>query len=97
MTSCLRCADLRRRDADPHWPVLAAQLTAADAPGGSTLTCWATALVAAQQVLAYLDGSGSPAALSASVELCPPGLVPRLRRWPPHPSCGCTGAARPSG
>jgi hypothetical protein len=97
VTSCLRCADLHRRDADPHWPVLAAQLTAAGAPGGATLTCWATALVAAQQALAYLDGSGSPAALSASVELCPPGLVPRLRRWPPHPSCGCTSAVRPSG
>jgi ThiF family len=97
VTSCLRCADLHRRDADPHWPVLAAQLTAAGAPGGATLTCWATAVVAAQQALAYLDGSGSPAALSASVELCPPGLVPRLRRRPAHPSCGCTSAASPSG
>ncbi|PWW23014.1 hypothetical protein JD79_02177 [Geodermatophilus normandii] len=97
VTSCLRCGDLHRRDAHPHWPVLAAQLTAADAPGGATLTCWATALVAAQQALAYLDGSGSPAALSASVELGPPGLVPRLRPWPPHASCGCRGDDRPSG
>jgi hypothetical protein len=92
-SSCLRCADLHRRDADPRWPVLAAQLTSgADGPSGSTLTCWATALAAAQQALAYLDGSGSPAALSAVVELRPPDLTPRLRRWPPHPSCGCTGA-----
>ena len=28
VTSCLRCADLHRRDADPRWPRLAAQLTA---------------------------------------------------------------------
>jgi hypothetical protein len=93
ITSCLRCADLHRRDADPRWPVLAAQLTTGpDGPSGSTLTCWATALAAAQQALAYLDGSGSPVALSAVVELRPPDLAPRLRRWPPHPSCGCTGA-----
>ncbi|SFO92084.1 ThiF family protein [Geodermatophilus dictyosporus] len=96
VTSCLRCADLHRRDADPAWPVLAAQLTAADGPpSGAALTCWATALAAAQQALAYLDGSGSPAALSAVVELRPPDLAPRLRRWPPHPACGCTAAARP--
>ncbi len=92
VTSCLRCAELHRRDADPRWPVLAAQLTAAaHGPSGSTLTCWATALAAAQQVLAYLEGSGSPAALSAVVELRPPDLTPRRRPWPPHRSCGCTG------
>ncbi len=97
VTSCLRCADLHRRDADPRWPVLAAQLTAgSDGPSGSTLTCAATALAAAQQVLAYLDGSGSPAALSAVVELRPPDLAPRLRPWPPHRSCGCTGTGGPS-
>ncbi len=95
VTSCLRCADLHRRDADPRWPVLAAQLTAGPVvPSGATLTCWATALAAVQQALAYLDGSGSPAALSAVVEVRPPDLVPRARRWPPHPGCGCTGAAR---
>ena len=31
-TSCLHCADLHRRDADPAWPTLAAQLTAGEAP-----------------------------------------------------------------
>jgi hypothetical protein len=92
VTSCLRCADLHRRDADPRWPVLAAQLTAGDdVPSGATLTCWATALAAAQQALAYVDGSGSPAALSAVVELRPPDLAPRSRPGPPHPTCGCTG------
>ncbi|MEX5716862.1 ThiF family adenylyltransferase [Geodermatophilus maliterrae] len=96
VTSCLRCADLHRRDADPRWPVLAAQLTGGEAaPSGATLTCWATALAAVQQALAYLDGSGSPAALSAVVELGPPDLVPRLRQWPPHPGCGCTASTRP--
>lgn len=99
-SSCLRCADLHRRDADPGWPALAAQLTAAEAPAsGSTVTCLLTALTAAQQVLAYLDGSGTPAALGATVELRAPDLVPARRPWPAHPACGCleVPAATPSG
>ncbi|SEO72449.1 ThiF family adenylyltransferase [Trujillonella endophytica] len=102
-TSCLRCADLRRRDADPSWPALAAQLTAGEVPpSGSTITCLLTAVTAAQQVLAYLDGSGAPAALGATVELRPPDLVPVRRPWAAHPECGCLAApgrsaATPSG
>ncbi|MGY1641269.1 ThiF family adenylyltransferase [Geodermatophilus sp. SYSU D00703] len=93
-TSCLHCADLHRRDADPRWPALAAQLTAAPAPpGGATVTCLMTAVTAAVQVLAYLDGSGAPATLGAAVELRLPDLVPRLRRWPAHPDCGCRADA----
>ena len=93
VTSCLRCADLHRRDADPRWPRLAAQLTAGDAPpSGATVTCLLTAVTAALQVLAYLDGTGAPATLDATVELRPPDLLPRIRRWSAHPACGC-GAA----
>jgi hypothetical protein len=92
-TSCLRCADLHRRDADPRWPRLAAQLTAHEPPpSGATVTCLLTVVTAALQVLAYLDGSGAPATLDATVELRPPDLLPRIRRWPVHPACGC-GAA----
>jgi hypothetical protein len=92
-TSCLRCADLHRRDADPSWPALAAQLTAEDAPpSGSTVTCLLTAVTAAQQVLAYLDGSGAPATLGATVELRLPDLVPVRRRWAAHPECRCLDA-----
>ncbi|MGY1813516.1 ThiF family adenylyltransferase [Blastococcus sp. SYSU D00820] len=89
-TSCLRCADLHRRDADPRWPMLAAQLTAGRPPAsGATLTCLLTALTAAQQALALLDGSGAPVTLGSTVELAPPDLAPRIRRWSPHPACGC--------
>jgi hypothetical protein len=96
-TSCLRCGDLHRRDADPRWPRLAAQLTATDPPpSGATVTCLLTAATAALQVLAYLDGGGSPAALEATIELRPPDHAPRRRRWPAHPECGC-GAAYPPG
>jgi hypothetical protein len=90
VTSCLRCADLHRRDVDPRWPTLAAQLTATEPPAsGATVTCLLTAATAALQVLAYLDGSGTPAALDATIELRPPDHAPRLRRWTPHPACGC--------
>jgi hypothetical protein len=93
-TACLRCADLHRRDADPRWPVLAAQLTATEAPAsGATTTCLLTAVTAALQVLAFLDGVAGPITLGGTVELAPPELLPRLRRWPPHAACGCLGAA----
>ena len=98
LTSCLRCADLHRRDADPRWPALAAQLTAAEPPpSGATVTCLLTAATAALQVLAYLDGTGAPGTLDATIELGPPDHAPRLRRWTAHPACGCgaTAAAAP--
>jgi hypothetical protein len=95
-TACLRCGDLHRRDEDPAWPALAAQLTAADPPpSGTTVTCLLTAVTAAVQVLAYLDRSGAPLTLDGTVELRPPDLLPRFRRWPRHPSCGCTEASDP--
>jgi hypothetical protein len=90
VTSCLRCADLHRRDADPRWPVLAAQLTAAEPPpSGATVTCLLTAVTAAVQVLAYLDRSAAPVTLGATLDIAPPDLVPRVRRWTAHPECGC--------
>jgi hypothetical protein len=93
-TSCLRCADAHRRDDDPAWPRLAAQLAAADpAPSGSTVTCLLTAATAAVQVLAHLDGAATPAVLEATLELRLPGLLPVLRRWPAHPACPCGAAA----
>ena len=94
VTSCLRCADLHRRDADPRWPRFAAQLTATEPPpSGASVTCLVTVATAALQVLAYLDGSAAPATLDATVELRPPDLRPRVRRWPPHPACDCGVAA----
>jgi hypothetical protein len=92
-TSCLHCADLHRRDADPRWPRLAAQLTSGDFPSsGATITCLLTAATAALQVLAYLDGSAAPGVLDATIELRPPQFTPRVRRWPAHAACAC-GAA----
>jgi hypothetical protein len=47
-------------------------------------------------VLAFLDGTAAPAVLGATLELRPPDPLPRLRRWPEHPECGCTSAPVPS-
>ncbi len=92
-TGCLRCADLHRRDADPRWPAMAAQLTAGETPsGGATVTCLATVVTATVQVLALLDGAGAPLTLGTTLELRPPDLLPRTRRWPTHPDCGCVPA-----
>ncbi len=97
ITSCLRCADLHRRDADPRWPQLAAQLTATEPPpSGATVTCLLTAVTAAVQVLAYLDGGPAPVALDATLELVPPDLVPRVRHWTAHPDCGCVQREHPA-
>jgi ThiF family len=98
VTSCLRCADLHRRDADPRWPGFAAQLTAGDTPAsGATVVCLLTAVAAAVQVLAFLDGAGAPAALEATMEFSPPDLLPRVRTWPGHPDCDCRGQDAPTG
>jgi bacteriocin biosynthesis cyclodehydratase domain-containing protein len=88
-TGCLRCADLHRRDADPRWPLLAAQLTRQEpVAAGATVTCLLTAATAAVQVLAWLDGA-APVVLDATLELPPADPLPRRRRWAPHPQCGC--------
>lgn len=89
---CLNCLDLHRRDRDPGWPELAAQL-AGDGPAevGSAPTLFAAAGYAAAEVLAYLDG-GTPDTIGAAVEISAPART-RRRTWPPHPACGC-GRAR---
>ena len=89
-TGCLRCGDLHRRDADPRWPRLAAQLTGGEPPAsGATVTCLLTAVVGAVQALAFLEGTTAPAALDATLEMRPPALLPTRREWPPHPACRC--------
>ena len=95
-TSCLRCADLHRTDADPCWPRLAAQLGAL--PTVAELACAQVAAgMAAEQVLALLTGRGEspdePPATETTFELDPLHGTLVRRRWPPHPRCGCGAAA----
>ncbi|HEY8472647.1 MAG TPA: TOMM precursor leader peptide-binding protein [Natronosporangium sp.] len=88
---CLNCLDLHRRDRDPAWPRLAAELAAAGDEPCATTTRLAAAGLAAAEVLSWLDG-GEPATLGALVELAAPGQL-RRRSWPPHPRCDCARAS----
>jgi hypothetical protein len=88
-TSCVRCADLTRRDADPAWPMVLAQLRRLRLAVPDLLTGWA-ASVAAAQALAFLGGR-VPEAAGATLELTA-DLRTQLRAWPAHRDCGCCWA-----
>jgi bacteriocin biosynthesis cyclodehydratase domain-containing protein len=89
-TSCLRCADLHRRDRDPAWPALAAQLSTSPhrfEPSDVAL-CTAASGLAAVQALAFLDGD-APATIDGSLEMTLPDWRLRRRSRPSHPDCDC--------
>jgi len=91
---CLSCMDLHRRDRDPAWPALLAQLV----PGWplrpgppinleSTLAAM-TIGVAAMLVHTCLDEEPVPNDLSLELSLPWPAIL--SRRWFRHPVCACT-------
>jgi hypothetical protein len=86
-TSCLRCADLARSDADPQWPDVLRQLSRAQIETPPALLAWA-ASVATAQALAYLNGE-LPESAGSTLELSWPDFVTRLRHWQAHANCGC--------
>lgn len=89
-TSCLRCADLHRRDRDPAWPALAVQLSVPPRYGTASETALATLAVGVTslQVLQYLDGA-APATIDGTLELHQPDWRLRRRSWSRHPDCDC--------
>jgi bacteriocin biosynthesis cyclodehydratase domain-containing protein len=93
---CLHCLDLHRRDRDPQWPALAAQLsTGPDAPPPCSVTTLLSAIAyAADEVLTYLDGR-RPQTVGTTIEVSGPGQE-RRRTWAPHPSCDCARSRSPS-
>lgn len=92
-SACRRCQDLHRRDRDPAWPRVAAQLDRA-AVGDPALP-GAVAALAALHVLTWLDSGGDrrPPSVDGTVEVCLPDGTVRRRTWTPHPACGCRWAA----
>ncbi len=94
---CLNCLDLHRRDRDPAWPAITAQLaTAGDEPAPvSIATITACTGFAAGQVLAYIDG-GSVATVGGSFEINA-SMPARRRSWTPHPRCDCRVRPRTAG
>lgn len=90
---CLHCVDLHRRDRDPDWPDVAAQLAGeAPVPPCAAATVLIAAGIAAREVLNWLDGATTET-LGASVEVTTRGQL-RRRTWPPHPRCGCASGPR---
>ncbi|MBC7639045.1 MAG: TOMM precursor leader peptide-binding protein [Rhodoferax sp.] len=97
-SACLRCLDLHRRDRDPAWPHLVAQLLGRrgyPAPVGESALCTAAAGLAALQVLAELDAAHTgrplaPDAVGRTLEISLPDAAVRRRPWRPHPGCGCS-------
>lgn len=91
-SSCARCHDLHRRDRDPAWPAVAAQLTDGR-PGVLACDVALAAAVAAHAVLhalAVLDGAEPPPSLNGTVEIAQADATVRRRSWSPHVACGCT-------
>ncbi|UFU05560.1 ThiF family adenylyltransferase [Ruania halotolerans] len=92
---CTRCLDLYRCAEDERWPAVATQAAtraALRSRGTETSLTWSGAALAAQQLLAAVDGR-AVAADGATLELTAWDAVPAVRHWQPHPSCGCTVAA----
>jgi hypothetical protein len=87
-TSCLRCHDLTRRDADRQWPVVLEQLSRVRLEMPEAVAAWAAAYASAQ-ALAFLNGA-APELAGATAELLAPDFTARLRFWPAHPNCGCS-------
>lgn len=96
-TSCLRCADLHRRDHDPDWPLLLAQQLGRNgtASAATLLATVGLAITELGRILGGSDQSGphKPVTLNTTVEvdLRTPSLA--TRRWPRHPSCRCWSPA----
>ncbi|WP_392508757.1 hypothetical protein ACF3NT_06520 [Naumannella halotolerans] len=87
ITPCPRCADLHRRDHDPDWPWLAAQLARPAEEPGPGLRTWALGQLLTQSQALAADRS--PFCLGASVELDTSTWLPTHRRYRAHPDCPC--------
>jgi bacteriocin biosynthesis cyclodehydratase domain-containing protein len=93
-SACLTCADLVRRDQDPAWPVIVAQLAVRrrrEREPGDVVLATMAASMAAMQALELLDG-GQPATVGGTLEIRPPDPRVRRRSWPAHPLCECAAA-----
>jgi bacteriocin biosynthesis cyclodehydratase domain-containing protein len=99
-TACLTCVETHRRDRDPAWPALAAQLATDRRPEPAEAVVVTTAAaLAATEVFGRLEGVAT-ATVGGSLEVGPPGVPLRHRGWSPHPRCDCLrdiGAASAGG
>lgn len=93
-TSCMRCAHLHRRDADPSWPLLAVQwsqaLRAMAVPPRDPALLRLAALHAVLLVREWLDRPHEPEHWAdCAIEIELPSAASVRRNRPVHPLCGC--------
>ncbi|MDP9418387.1 MAG: thiamine biosynthesis protein ThiF, partial [Actinomycetota bacterium] len=90
-SACLRCLDLHRRDRDPFWPVVAAQLVSARVATAACDVTLATLAAgqAALHALLLLDGGPPPPSVGGTIETDVADGRTRRRSWTAHPACGC--------
>ncbi len=86
---CVRCTDLVRRDADPRWPVMLAQLSRTPTTSSPAHVHWAAA-TAVSAALGWLrhdvtDMAGTTWHLTGILQL-------EVRHWPHHPDCPCSAS-----
>lgn len=87
-TCCLHCQHLAKREIDPEWPLLASQLASAEPVMADTSLAEYASAFATREILNYL--SGLPISLvGASWVFNPADPLPQVRKWYPHPKCGC--------
>lgn len=94
---CLHCLDLARRDRDPDWPrVLAQVLARRDSSPVAAVPALGQVAAGVAVLLgcAALDGHGpGVTGLTATVSLPLAAVV--WRRWDTHPQCGCSRVEHP--
>jgi len=94
-STCLRCVDLRKAQADPQWPKILAQatFTRARPQACDTVLAAMTATLASAQALTLVDRAGPgaevPVTVNGTLEVVLPDWRWRRRTWLPHPACGC--------
>lgn len=89
-TSCLRCADLARRDRDTEWPMLAAQLLGRVGHAGPAGIAATAALALGElEIILACSARREPATLGGTLELDLDSYRLDHRRWRPHAGCGC--------
>lgn len=85
---CLRCLELHRRDDDPSWPAIAAQLLGRRSRAESAVLVAETAAAVGRCVVARLsEGAGD----AASTRIDAATGERTVRRWSVHEECGCRG------
>lgn len=89
-TPCLACVHAHRRDRDPTWPLVAAQLLGRAAIPTDLALVWEASVLAGRMLR-------SPDAASASVSVSSASVRRRWRAHRPHDQCLCRSPERSAG